>query len=139
MIRTLPFLLAALHTAPALAGDTPAAPPAAAAEATFPEISVDEVKALVASGKAVLLDANGSADFAEGHLPGSLDFAALGDGLAAKLPKDKSTLVVAYCGGPGCSAWKRAATAVAALGYTNVRHFKGGMSGWKEAGGALIQ
>ncbi len=132
-------LLAALLTTPAFAADPQPTPAPATAEASFPVVSAQDVKTLVASGKAVLLDANGSESFAEGHLPGSLDFAALGDGLAAKLPADKSAPIVAYCGGPGCSAWKRAATAVAAIGYTNVQHFKGGLSGWKESGGTLVQ
>ena len=29
--------------------------------------------------------------------------------------------------------------AVAALGYTNVKHYTGGLAGWKEAGGKLQQ
>ena len=47
------------------------------------------------------------------------------------LPADKNALIVAYCGGPKCGAWKKAAKAAAALGYTNIKHFSGGISGWQ--------
>lgn len=53
------------------------------------------------------------------------------------LPKDKSALVIAYCGSPMCGAWHEGAEAIAALGHTNVKHFKGGIKGWREAGGAI--
>jgi rhodanese-related sulfurtransferase len=50
------------------------------------------------------------------------------------LPADKAALVVAYCGSPKCGAYKKAANAAVQLGYTNVKHFSGGISGWKSAG-----
>ena len=59
--------------------------------------------------------------------------------LAKLLPKDKNTLVVAYCGGPGCSAYKRGAAAAEKLGYKNIKHLSAGISGWKKAGGELAK
>jgi rhodanese-related sulfurtransferase len=53
------------------------------------------------------------------------------------LPADKNALVVAYCGGPACNAYKEGAKAAEELGYTNVKHFKGGISGWKASGAAV--
>jgi len=50
------------------------------------------------------------------------------------LPADKAALVVAYCGGPKCMAYQAGADAAMKLGYTNVKHFPGGISGWKKAG-----
>jgi rhodanese-related sulfurtransferase len=50
------------------------------------------------------------------------------------LPKDKNTLIVSYCGGPGCRAYKRGADAAAKLGYKNIKHLSAGISGWKKAG-----
>jgi rhodanese-related sulfurtransferase len=43
---------------------------------------------------------------------------------------NKTTLIVAYCGGPECGAYKAAADAAAALGYTNIKHYSEGISGW---------
>jgi rhodanese-related sulfurtransferase len=100
----------------------------------FPDVSVTEVKALVETKKAVIIDVNGSESFAKGRVPGALDYDAIKDQLADKLPKDKNTLIVAYCGGPACKAYQSAAQAAEKLGYKNVKHMSAGISGWKEAG-----
>jgi len=100
----------------------------------YPDVSVTEVKALVETKKAVLIDVNGSDSFKKGRVPGALDYAAIKDTLEAKLPKDKNTLIVAYCGGPACKAYQSAAQAAEKLGYKNVKHMSAGISGWKEAG-----
>ena len=47
---------------------------------------------------------------------------------------NKDALIVAYCGGPQCMAYKAAAKKAVALGYTNVKHLSAGISGWKDAG-----
>jgi len=65
------------------------------------------------------------------------NYEAAKDSLAKHLPADKNALIVAYCDGPKCSAWKAAAKAAADLGYTNVKHFSGGISGWTEGKGAV--
>lgn len=81
-----------------------------------------------------MIDVNGSASYEAGHIPSALDYDAIKDELAAKLPKDKGALIVAYCGNPNCPAYAKAAKAAAALGYTNVKHFSEGIDGWKKAG-----
>jgi rhodanese-related sulfurtransferase len=103
----------------------------------FPDVSVTEVKTLVEAKKAVIIDVNGSESFAKGRVPGALDYDAIKDQLADKLPKDKNTLIVAYCGGPSCKAYQSAAQAAEKLGYKNVKHMSAGISGWKEAGQKL--
>lgn len=103
----------------------------------FAAISIADLKAAIAAKKVTLLDANGTESFLAGRLPGAIDFDASKADLAKVLPADKASLIVAYCGGPKCGAWKSAAAAAAKLGYTNVQHFAGGLSGWKEAGEQL--
>ncbi|HEY0946754.1 MAG TPA: rhodanese-like domain-containing protein [Opitutaceae bacterium] len=100
----------------------------------WPAISHDELKQAVAAGEVVLLDVNGTESYREGHIPGAIDFEAAEANLAAKLPADKSALIVAYCGGPQCMAYKDGAKAATKLGYTNVKHYVQGISGWKESG-----
>lgn len=100
----------------------------------FPDVSIKEVKALVASKKAVIIDVNGTESYAKGHVPGALDFDAVEKSFAKALPADKSTLIVAYCGGPRCKAYKAAAEAAEKLGYKNVKHMSAGISGWNAAG-----
>ncbi|MFW5698606.1 MAG: rhodanese-like domain-containing protein [Planctomycetota bacterium] len=99
----------------------------------FPAVTHPELVQALEAG-AVPLDANGTASYEKGHIPGALDYAALSsaDELADALPDDKATTIIAYCGGPRCMAYKAAAEAAAALGYTDVKHYPGGISGWRE-------
>jgi rhodanese-related sulfurtransferase len=92
------------------------------------------VKKAIAEGKAVIIDVNGSQSYKNGHVPGALNFADVSKDLASKLPADKNALVIAYCGGPSCNAYTRAANAAKELGYTNVKHMSAGISGWLQAG-----
>jgi len=96
-------------------------------------ISHDELVKAVESKSAVVIDVNGSESYKEGHIPTAIDFEANKADLAAKLPADKGALIVAYCGSEACKAYKKAAQAAVDLGYTNVKHYSGGLSGWKEA------
>lgn len=99
----------------------------------FADISQSELQTAIKNKQVVLLDCNGSDSYKEAHIPGAIDFNAKGDQLSSLLPKDKNTLIVAYCGGPQCHAYEKGAKAVAQMGYTNVRHFSSGISGWQQA------
>jgi rhodanese-related sulfurtransferase len=100
----------------------------------YPDVSLTEVKALVESKKAVLIDVNGTESYKKGHVPGALDYAAIKGKLAEVLPKDKNATIIAYCGGPKCKAYQAAAQAAEKLGYKNVKHMSAGIAGWKDAG-----
>lgn len=100
----------------------------------YQDISIKELKEKIVANKVVLLDVNGSSSYARGHIPGAIDFRATSAQLAKVLPKDKSALIVAYCGGPTCNAYRAGAKAAEALGYTNIRHLTAGISGWVQAG-----
>ncbi len=103
----------------------------------YPDISITEVKAAIASKKATIIDVNGSDSWKAGHVPSAIDFQSSKAELAKALPADKGALVVAYCGGPSCGAYAAAAKAAKELGYTNVKHMSAGISGWKDAGEAM--
>jgi rhodanese-related sulfurtransferase len=122
MKKLIAFLAAAFIAIPAMA------------DSEYPDISINELKKAIEEKKVAVIDVNGSASYAKGHVPTAVDFAAAKSDLASKLPSDKSTLVVAYCGGPTCSAYKKAANAAKELGYTNVKHLSAGISGWLQAG-----
>lgn len=100
----------------------------------FPDISVKDLKAAIEKRQVTVIDVNGTDSYKEGHVPGAIDFEAGAEKFEKALPKDKGALVVAYCGGPQCNAYKAAAKKAAELGYTKVRHLSAGISGWKEAG-----
>lgn len=115
-----------------LAADMPAA-----AKGAYPDISKADLEAAIAAKTVVLIDCNGTESYAAGHIPGAIDFATSKATLDTLLPKDKAALVVAYCGGPSCGAYKAGASAAEKLGYTNVKHFSAGISGWTAAKGAV--
>ena len=103
----------------------------------FPDISIADLKKAIDEKKVTIIDVNGSSSYKAGHVPGAIDFSANKADLASKLPADKDALIVAYCGGPSCSAYKAAASAAEKLGYKNVKHLSAGISGWKSAGEKL--
>jgi rhodanese-related sulfurtransferase len=96
-------------------------------------VTLDELKKIVDTKSAVIFDCNGADMYKAGHIPGALSFAQLEGKMASVLPKDKNALIVAYCGGTMCSAWEGAAGEAKLQGYTNIKHYKGGITGWKEA------
>jgi rhodanese-related sulfurtransferase len=100
----------------------------------FPDISITEVKSAISSGKATIIDVNGTESYDKGHIPSAINFEAAQAKLAKVLPKDKNALVIAYCGGPKCKAYQAAAQAAEKLGYKNVKHMSAGISGWMQAG-----
>lgn len=100
----------------------------------YPDISITEMKELIKSGKVTVLDVMGSGSYKKGHLPNAIDYKGNAKNIAALLPKDKGALIVAYCGGPSCKAYKAGAKAAEDLGYTNVKHMSAGISGWLQAG-----
>ncbi len=110
---------------------------AAIAASAYPDISLADLKKAIAENDVTVIDVNGTESYQAGHIPGSIDFVAVKDDFAAKLPADKDSLIVAYCGSPQCGAYAKAAAAAKDLGYTNVKHYAGGLAGWKEAGEPL--
>ena len=100
----------------------------------YGDITIKDLKAAIEAKNVTVIDVNGSDSYAEGHIPGAVDFEKVSSKLADVLPKDKNALVVAYCGGPQCGAYKAAAKAAVSMGYTNVKHLPDGISGWKKAG-----
>ena len=105
----------------------------------YPDSSVKDLQSAISKGKATVIDVNGAKSYNRGHIPSAIDFSSKGKKLSAFLPKDKNALIVSYCGGPGCSAYKRGADAAAKLGYKNIKHLSAGISGWKRAGAEIAK
>ena len=105
----------------------------------YPDISVKELQSAIKKGEVAVIDVNGKKSFSRGHIPTAIDFSSQGKSLSKLLPTDKNTLIVSYCGGPGCRAYKRGADAAAKLGYKNIKHLSAGISGWKKAGADIAK
>lgn len=121
MKKLITLALGLAFSATAIAGD-------------FATITVPELKKAIAEKSVTIIDVNGSDSYKAGHIPTAVDYAKVEATLEKTLPADKGALVVAYCGGPKCNAYRAAATKAKELGYTNVKHLPAGISGWKEAG-----
>ena len=102
---------------------------------SYPDISIKDLKKAIQEKKVIVLDVNGTRSYSKGHVPTAIDFTAKGKDLETLLKgKSKDTLVVAYCGGPSCGAYKKGAAQAKALGFKNVKHLSAGISGWLQAG-----
>ena len=111
-----------------------------AANAVVPKVTMDEAKALIAGGKAVIVDVRDSAELAQTgkvkgalHIPrGSLEFRADATTSYHDPNLDPGKTVIVYC-----AAGSRAALAgkmLKDMGYADVRNL-GGFKDWADAGG----
>lgn len=107
-----------------------AATPKCEDAATFPEIAKADLQTQIKNKAVTVVDVNGSKSYSKKHIDTAVDYETIKADLTKGLPADKNALVVAYCGGPSCVAWKKAATEACKAGYTNVKHFKEGIKGW---------
>jgi len=105
-----------------------------ASEEHYPLITKTELKNVSDGKSAFIVDVNSSESYAKSHVPGAVHYESHEKDFATLLPQDHKAMVVAYCGGPSCTAWLKAAKAACNMGYTNIRHFKGGISGWDKKG-----
>jgi rhodanese-related sulfurtransferase len=100
------------------------------------EISIDEVRRKLESGKAKLIDVREDSEWAAGHARGAQH---LGKGVIERdieqsVP-DKNAELILYCGGGFRSAL--ATDSLQKMGYTNVVSMAGGWRGWQAAGGPV--
>ena len=73
-----------------------------------------------------------------GHIPGAVSIPdSQFDKQVSKLPDDKATLLLFYCGGVKCMLSHNSAFKAEKLGYTNIRVYAAGMPDWKEKGGPV--
>jgi len=71
-----------------------------------------------------------------GHIPGAVNIPdSQFDKQVDKLPADKSTLLLFYCGGVDCMLSHNSAAKAEKLGYANIKVYAEGMPDWKAKGG----
>jgi rhodanese-related sulfurtransferase len=96
----------------------------------FPLIDKAALTQVVNNKSAFIIDVNSQESYDKNHIGNAIHYGEHKKDFLAQLPKDKSALIVAYCGGVTCSAWHQAAEIACKNGYTNIQHFKPGISGW---------
>lgn len=121
--------------------DQGAKPKATEAEASFGQLTVDEVAQRIDAAKAgkgqlFVYDNNQREVYEKGHVPTAkwVKPSALS---ASDLPADKAAPLVFYCANEQCSACHSGAQAAIALGYRNVFIMPEGIQGWQKAGKPL--
>ena len=129
----LAFLLPACASGQAAQKDTPTetqAETTSDAAGAHADMTWKDVRAACEAG-AVLVDARGTTSYANGHIPGAISVPSRDDAAMSRLPEDKGTKLIFYCGGPQCPASAKGAAKATAAGYTDVADFRGGYPAWK--------
>ena len=114
------------------------------------EVSTQELKQIIKSGSAVLLDTRPPMEYAISHIPGALNVAPqpgrpahlyISDvsEIGRLLDGAKNQALVLYCNGPFCGKTKRLGTELLGAGYTNVRRYQLGAPGWRALASEAMQ
>ncbi|MBL8478873.1 MAG: rhodanese-like domain-containing protein [Sterolibacteriaceae bacterium] len=87
----------------------------------------------------VIIDSRPAArQYDPGHIPGAINIPdSQFDKLVDKLPADKATLLLFYCGGLECMLSHNSAFKAEKLGYTNIKVYPAGSPEWKAKGGPI--
>ena len=93
------------------------------------------VARLVAQGPSgtpfTLIDSRPPVRYQEGTIPGAINLPFIGfDKYVDRLPKDKSQLVVFFCGGLTCTLSPNSLKKAEQMGYTNARVYREGQPEW---------
>ena len=97
------------------------------------EVSVDEARRQLESGKAKLIDVREESEWEAGHARGAqhLSKGLIERDIEGRVPDKKAELIL-YCGGGYRSALS--ADNLQKMGYTNVASMAGGWRAWEAAG-----
>ncbi len=112
-------------------------------EATFdpqdrgtPEISTDEMNAILAKGGAVVFDARPKDEYAIAHIPGSINLDEKQLGRITQTYTDRATAMVVYSNGPFCDLARSRSDELLRLGYSKVSRYQLGLPVWRTLGNA---
>jgi len=103
---------------------------------TFRRIHRDDIHAHLRAGTTMhLVEALPEKYYRDGHLPGAmqLNHDEVREQAETRLPT-KDAFIVVYCANTACQNSRKAAQALASLGYTNVAEYEEGKQDWVEAG-----
>jgi rhodanese-related sulfurtransferase len=101
-----------------------------------PEVSTNEMNAILAKGSAIVFDARPESEFAMAHIPGSINLDARQMGRVTQNYADRATAMVVYSDGPFCDLARSKAEDLVRLGYSNVRRYQLGLPVWRVLGNA---
>lgn len=103
---------------------------------TTPEISTDEMKAVLAKGSAIVFDARPKDEYAVAHIPGSINLDERQLGRFTQNYTDRTAAMVVYSNGPFCDLAKSKSDELVRLGYSKVSRYQLGLPVWRILGNA---
>jgi rhodanese-related sulfurtransferase len=100
------------------------------------EVSVEETRRKLETGKAQVIDVREESEWAAGHARGAqhLGKGVIERDIETRVP-DKNAEIILYCGGGFRSTLS--ADALQKMGYRNVTSMAGGWRAWQEAGAPI--
>ncbi|MBN2003027.1 MAG: rhodanese-like domain-containing protein [Anaerolineae bacterium] len=125
------LLLMLVSCTPAKPSETSAVIVEATAASLGPDVSVDDVAALVPDGSVTVIDVREKSEFDEGHIAGAT-LVPLGE-LASRvdeIPTDRPVILVCRSGNRSGQAYRL----LGEKGFTNIHNMTGGMLAWQKAG-----
>lgn len=148
-LRFVAIAVIVLAPAPA-AAQTVFAATVGEANQKIADVSTNELKQIIKSGTAILLDTRPPMEYAISHIPGALNVAPqpgrpahlyISDvaEIGRLLGGSKEKALVLYCNGPFCGKTKRLGNELLGAGYTNVRRYQLGAPGWRTLSGEAMQ
>ena len=102
-------------------------------------IDVAQAKLLHAEG-VPFIDVRKARQYQKRHIPGAINLYVKEDFTEQRLTqllKEKDQPFVVYCNGTHCSLSSKAATKAVGWGFTQVKYFRSGARGWRQAGNPL--
>ncbi len=106
----------------------------------YPEVSIEWLKKQIGKKKVVIIDSRPKRKkYDKAHIPGaiSIPFSKFNK-LKNRLPKNKKTTLVFYCGGYHCPLSHKSAKKAIKLGYKKVTVFSAGFPEWKKIVGVKM-
>ncbi len=104
-----------------------------AGSASVPAIAHDELVRAHGDKRCIIVDVREPHEFASGHIRGAVNHPLSGFNPGA-LPEDKPVVLICQAGARSARALNQALAA----GRKDVRHYAGGMNGWRARGGAVV-
>jgi hydroxyacylglutathione hydrolase len=102
-------------------------------------VSAEELKKLIAEGKAVIVDVRAAEVYKAEHIKGamSLPLDKIEAGQFKELPHDKR--IITYCSCPAENSSVHASVLIGKAGFKDVGTLLGGTAAWEKAGGEMIR
>ena len=121
MKRILPLLSSMLLLLTGCGGNT--------SDGSYQHITQEKAKEMMDNQEVIILDVREQDEYDGGHIPGAvlLPVGTIDETTAAKVVPEKDSTVLVYCRSGNRS--RRASSALAKLGYTNIYEF-GGINTW---------